>query len=64
MASLTEEIADALARDAIRAAEELGDENLVTEISRLIGASSTTTQEAFNTAGARAPRTGARGRRC
>ena len=50
MASLTEEIADALARDAIRAAEELGDENLVTEISRLIGASSTTTQEAFNTA--------------
>jgi hypothetical protein len=47
MASLTEEIADALARDAIRVAEELEDENLITEVSRVIGASSTTTQEAL-----------------
>jgi hypothetical protein len=50
MASLTEEIADALAQDVIRASQELGDENLVTEISKVIGASSTTTQEAFMTA--------------
>jgi hypothetical protein len=50
MASLTEEIADALARDVIRAAEQLGDDNLVNEIGKVIGASSTTTQEAFLTA--------------
>ena len=49
MASLTDEIADALARDTLRAAEELGDDDLITEISRAIGASSTTTQEAFMT---------------
>ncbi len=50
MASLMEEIADALARDVLRAVEETGDENLVTEVSRAIGSSSTTTQEAFMTA--------------
>jgi hypothetical protein len=50
MASLIEEIADALARDVLRAVELLGDENLVTEVSRVIGSSSTTTQEAFMTA--------------
>lgn len=50
MASLMEEIADALARDVLRAVEETGDENLVTEVSRVIGSSSTTTQEAFMTA--------------
>lgn len=50
MASLLEEIADALARDVLRAVEESGDENLVTEVSRAIGSSSTTTQEAFMTA--------------
>jgi hypothetical protein len=50
MASLTEEIADALAQDVIRAAQELGDEDLITEVGRAIGATSTTTQEAFMTA--------------
>ncbi len=50
MASLMEEIADALARDVLRAVEQLGDDNLVTEVSRVIGSSSTTTQEAFMTA--------------
>ena len=50
MASLTEEIADALALDVIKAAQQLGDENLIADISRVIGASSTTTQEAFMTA--------------
>lgn len=50
MASLLEEIADALARDALRAVEQLGDDNLIAEIARLIGSSSSTTQEAFLTA--------------
>jgi hypothetical protein len=50
MASLTEEIADALALDVIKVAQELGDDELVTEIGRIIGATSTTTQEAFMTA--------------
>lgn len=50
MASLLEEIADRLARDVIRAAEVLGDDDLVGEMSKLIGASSPTTQEAFTTA--------------
>ena len=50
MPSLIEEIADALALDVIRAAQELGDDNLITDIANIIGASSTTTQEAFMTA--------------
>lgn len=50
MPSLTEEIADALALDVIRAAQELGDDELIAEIANIIGASSTTTQEAFMTA--------------
>ena len=50
MPSIAEEVADRLAQDVIRAAEELGDEDLVTDISRVIGTSSTTTQEAFMTA--------------
>lgn len=50
MASLLEEIADTLARDVIEAAQTLGDDNIVDEVSKTIGASSTTTQEAFLTA--------------
>ncbi|TNC67562.1 hypothetical protein [Rubellimicrobium roseum] len=49
MASLLEEIADALARDALRVSEETKDENLIRVIAQLIGESSTTTQEAFMT---------------
>jgi hypothetical protein len=47
---ITEDLADKLARDTIIAAEELGDDNLVAEVSRVIGAASVTTQEAFMTA--------------
>jgi hypothetical protein len=47
---ITEDLADALARDVIAAAEELGDDQLIAEVSRVIGASSPTTQEAFMTA--------------
>lgn len=44
-----EDLADALARDVIAAAEELGDEQLIAEIASVLGASSPTTQEAFMT---------------
>ena len=47
---ITEDLADALARDAIAAAERLGDEGVISEVSEALGASSTTTQEAFLTA--------------
>ncbi|MBA85612.1 hypothetical protein ACSSNL_12580 [Thalassobius sp. S69A] len=47
---VTEDLADALARDAIEAAEKLGDELLIDQIAKSLGDSSTTTQEAFLTA--------------
>jgi hypothetical protein len=47
---VTEDLADALAKDAIEAAETLGDERLIDEIAKSLGDSSTTTQEAFLTA--------------
>jgi len=50
MTSITEELADRLAQDTIKAAEELGDENLIAEVAKVIGIASTTTQEAFMTA--------------
>jgi len=50
MSAITEELADKLAQEVIAAAEELGDDQLIAEVSRVIGAASTTTQEAFMTA--------------
>jgi hypothetical protein len=47
---VTEDLADALAKDAIEAAETLGDEMLIDQIAKSLGDSSTTTQEAFLTA--------------
>jgi cytochrome P450 len=47
---ITDDIADKLAQEAIAAAEKLGDDNLIAEVGRLIGAGSVTTQEAFMTA--------------
>lgn len=47
---VTEDLADALAKDAIEAAEALGDELLIDQIAKTLGDSSTTTQEAFLTA--------------
>ena len=44
-----EDLADGLARDALAAAKELGDETLVDELSKIIGDTSQTTQEAFLT---------------
>ncbi|SLN41654.1 hypothetical protein AQS8620_01615 [Aquimixticola soesokkakensis] len=48
--SATNDLADALARDTIEAMAETGDDQLVAEVARVIGATSTTTQEAFLTA--------------
>jgi hypothetical protein len=45
-----EELADALARDVIAAAEELGDEDLIMEIGKVLLVSSSVTQEAYMTA--------------
>ncbi|MCG7574733.1 hypothetical protein MHM39_14265 [Phaeobacter sp. CNT1-3] len=47
---VTEDLADALAKDTIEAAEAMGDERLIDEVSKQLGASSQTTQEAFMTA--------------
>ncbi len=47
---MAEELAERLARDVIAAQKELGDEQLVNEVSKLLEASSTTMQEAFLTA--------------
>ena len=47
---LVETLADALAIEALAAAEKTGDEKLTDKISEVIGASSPTLQEAFLTA--------------
>jgi len=50
MSSINEELADRLACDVIEAADLMDDESLAAEIARLMGASSTTMEEAFMTA--------------
>lgn len=47
---VTEDLADELARDAIKAIELTGDEDLVTDLQRALGATSQTAEEAFLTA--------------
>lgn len=47
---VTEDLADALARDVIEAAEVMEDETLIAAVAKVMGASSTTTEEAFMTA--------------
>ncbi|MDX1780013.1 MAG: hypothetical protein R3256_01720 [Thalassovita sp.] len=47
---VAEDLADALAKDTIEAAEALNDEALIDQVAKQIGASSQTTQEAFMTA--------------
>ncbi len=47
---IAEDLADALARDTIEAAEALNDDLLIEQVAKQIGASSQTTQEAFMTA--------------
>jgi len=48
--AILEDLADQLAQEAIKASERLGDDLLIDEMSKAIGASSPTTQEAFVTA--------------
>ncbi|ARC88494.1 hypothetical protein [Rhodovulum sp. MB263] len=45
--SALEDLADQLARDALDAAVRLGDDRLIEEISKAVGASSPVAQEAF-----------------
>jgi len=46
---VTEDLADELARDVIKAIEATGDEELVAEIQKVLGAGSQTAEEAFLT---------------
>jgi len=48
--SVTEDLADALARDVLEAVEKLGDDTLIEEIAKTLGTSSSVTQDAFMTA--------------
>lgn len=48
--SVVEDLADALAKDTIAAAEAMGDDNLIADVAKVIGARSTTAEEAFMTA--------------
>ncbi|MFU8863289.1 MAG: hypothetical protein ACNA7O_05195 [Rhodobacterales bacterium] len=48
--SVTEDLADALARDVLDAVEKLGDDTLIEEIAKTLGTSSAVTQDAFMTA--------------
>jgi len=50
MSEIVARIADDLAREALELAADLQDDDLVGELARVIGAGSTTTQEAFMTA--------------
>ena len=50
MSAIIDKLADDLARDAIEAANALGDEELVVDIGNLLASSSTTAEEAFMTA--------------
>jgi len=45
----TEDLADALALDAIAAVKKTDDDTIIPEIDRILEASSSTMQEAFNT---------------
>jgi len=47
---VTEDLADELARDVIKAIEATGDEDLVSDIQKVLGATSQTAEEAFLTA--------------
>lgn len=50
MSRITEDLADKLAQDAIRAAEELDDDLLVDQVAQVLGASSPSTEELYRTA--------------
>ena len=47
---VTEDLADELAQDVIKAIDATGNEDLVTEVAQVLGASSQSAEEAFLTA--------------
>lgn len=47
---VTEDLADELARDVIKAIEVTGDETIISDIQKILGATSQTAEEAFLTA--------------
>ena len=47
---VVEDLADELAKDALNAADEHGDDMIVARVAEILGADSVTTQEAFLTA--------------
>lgn len=47
---VTEDLADELARDVLKAIEATGNEDLLSDIQKVLGASSQTAEEAFLTA--------------
>ncbi|KNX42235.1 hypothetical protein ROTO_12770 [Roseovarius tolerans] len=47
---ITEDLADELARDVIKAIDATGDEDLVSDMQKVLGATSQTAEEAFLTA--------------
>ncbi|UXX83855.1 hypothetical protein [Roseovarius pelagicus] len=47
---VTEDLADALAQDVLKAIDLTGDEDLVDELAQMMGATSQTAEEAFLTA--------------
>ncbi|MCL4189250.1 MAG: hypothetical protein KJZ85_16740 [Rhodobacteraceae bacterium] len=49
MADFIQELGDALARDVLAAQDELGDDRFYEKVSRVVGTSSPTLQEAFMT---------------
>ncbi len=50
MTDIAMNLADELAREAIQLAEEMGDVNLVSEVAKVIGSSSQTSEEFYMTA--------------
>lgn len=48
--SVVEDLADELAQDVIKAIDATGNEDLIIEVSRVLGATSQTAEEAFLTA--------------
>ncbi|WP_424967698.1 MULTISPECIES: hypothetical protein [unclassified Dinoroseobacter] len=49
MSQIIETLADALARDALEAAARLDNDQLITEVGKQLGASSSTMEEAYQT---------------
>lgn len=47
---VTEDLADELARDVIKAVEATGDEMIISDVQKILGATSQTAEEAFLTA--------------